>query len=248
MCQRTPEPWQLIRKSNTIAMKKELLDALKAKFPGVSDNILGRIATKLAKTVTTAEQVKTAVEGVTIQQVIESYGDSRATEASETARENAVKDYESRYGLKDGVKTTTTDTGGEQSGNGSSATTTTGGNDDMPAWAQKIFDRLDAQDKARATETRTQQLNAVIGKLPEQLRKAYERLPIDKYSDDEFSAMLGEVTTEVEGITDDTAARGGVFGKPSAPNGGATKVELSEAQLAAINHRSGVAASDDQPF
>jgi len=30
---------------------------------------------------------------MTIQQVIESYGDSRATEASNTARENAVKDY-----------------------------------------------------------------------------------------------------------------------------------------------------------
>ncbi len=78
-------------------MKKEILEALKAKFPGVSDNVLDRIANKLAKTVTTAEQVKTAVEGVTIQQVIESYGDSRATEASNTARENAVLDYESRY-------------------------------------------------------------------------------------------------------------------------------------------------------
>lgn len=229
-------------------MKKELLEALTTKFPGVSASILGRIANKLAKTATTAEQVKTAVEGVTIQQVIESYGDSRATEASETARENAVKDYESRYGLKDGVKTTTTNTGGEQSGNGSSATTTTGGNDEMPAWAQKIFDRLDAQDKARATETRKQQLDAVIGKLPEQLRKAYDRLPIDKYTEEEFNTLLGEVTTEVEGIADETAARGGVFGKPSASNGGAPKVELSEAQLAAINHRSGNMASDDQPF
>ncbi len=229
-------------------MKKELLDALKAKFPGVSDNILGRIANKLAKTVTTAEQVKTAVEGVTIQQVIESYGDSRATEASETARENAVKDYESRYGLKDGVKTTTTNTGGEQSGNGSSATTTTGGNDEMPAWAQKIFDRLDAQDKARATETRKQQLDAVIGKLPEQLRKAYDRLPIDKYTEEEFNTLLGEVTTEVEGIADETAAKGGVFGKPSAGTGGQPTTELSEAQKAAISRREGIPAADGQPF
>lgn len=231
-------------------MKKELLDALKAKFPGVSDNILGRIATKLAKTVTTAEQVKTAVEGVTIQQVIESYGDSRATEASETARENAVKDYETRYGLKDGVKTTTTSTGGEQSGNGNGGATnpSTGGNEEIPAWVQKLFDRLDAQDKARATETRTQQLNAIISKLPEDLRKAYERLPVDKYSEDEFSKLLGEVTTEVEGIADDTAAQGGVFGKPSANNGGTTKTELSDAQKAAISRREGSVAADGQPF
>ena len=64
-------------------MKKEILEALTTKFPGVSVSILDRIATKLAETVTTAEQVKTAVEGVTIQQVIESYGDSRGTEALE---------------------------------------------------------------------------------------------------------------------------------------------------------------------
>lgn len=229
-------------------MKKELLDALKAKFPGVSDNILGRIANKLAKTATTAEQVKTAVEGVTIQQVIESYGDSRATEASETARENAVKDYETRYGLKDGVKTTTTTTGGEQPTGGSATTTTAGGSEEMPAWAKTIMERLEAQDKARATETRTQQLNAVISKLPENLRKAYERLPVDKYTEDEFSKMIGEITTEVEGIANDTAAKGAVFGKPSASTGNQTTTELTEAQKAAITKREGVPAAGDQPF
>ena len=79
-------------------MRKEILDALKAKFTGVSDAILGRIADKLAKTATTAEQVATAVEGVTFQQVLESYGDSRATEAQQTA----VSNYEKKHGLKDG--------------------------------------------------------------------------------------------------------------------------------------------------
>ena len=78
-------------------MRKEILDALKAKFTGVSDAILGRIADKLAKTATTAEQVATAVEGVTFQQVLESYGDSRATEAQQTA----VSNYEKKHGLKD---------------------------------------------------------------------------------------------------------------------------------------------------
>lgn len=229
-------------------MKKEILDALKAKFPGVSDNVLDRIATKLAKTVTTAEQVKTAVEGVTIQQVIESYGDSRATEASNTARENAVKDYETRYGLKDGVKTTTTTNGGEQGNPATATKTNPGGEEQIPAWAQKLFDRLDAQDAARTTETRKQQLNAVISKLPETMRKAYERIPLDKYTEEEFSTMLGEVTTEVEGIANDTAARGGVFGKPTANQGGASKTELTEAQKNAISHREGVPANGEQPF
>ena len=44
-------------------MKQKLFDALKAKFPGVNANVLNRIAEKLAKTVTTDEQVTTAVQG-----------------------------------------------------------------------------------------------------------------------------------------------------------------------------------------
>ena len=44
-------------------MKDRILAALKAKFSGVSADILDRIAVMLAKTVTTEEQVATAVEG-----------------------------------------------------------------------------------------------------------------------------------------------------------------------------------------
>lgn len=86
-------------------MKKEILEALAARFEGVSGAVLDRIANKLAKTITKTEDIATTVEGVTIQQIIDSYTDSRVTEASETARKNAVNDYESKYGLKDGVKT-----------------------------------------------------------------------------------------------------------------------------------------------
>lgn len=81
-------------------MLQEILNALKAKFEGVSDAVLNRIAAKLAKTVTTAEQVKSAVDGVTLQQVIDSYADNRATEATQTA----IRNYEQKHGLKDGVK------------------------------------------------------------------------------------------------------------------------------------------------
>ena len=92
-------------------MKQKILEALKAKFPGVNANVLNRIADKLAKTVTTDEQVTTAVAGVTKEfiEIIESYGDSRATEAQQTA----VQTYETKYGLKDGQKV---DNGGGSQG------------------------------------------------------------------------------------------------------------------------------------
>lgn len=41
--------------------RTQIIEALRNRFAGVSDAILGRIADKLAKTVTSQEQVATAV-------------------------------------------------------------------------------------------------------------------------------------------------------------------------------------------
>lgn len=229
-------------------MKKELVEALTTKFQGVSSSIIDRIATKLSKTVTTAEEVKTAVDGVTIQQIIESYADSRVTEAATTAREKAVKDYEAKYGLKDGKqisggvpkKETTTEQNGAQ--------------DDTPAWAKALIENVGALtkdvDTLKATKTtndRQQQLNAVIGELPEPLRKAYGRMSFDKCSDDEFSQLLADVSDEVKGYKDNEQIRGGIFGQPTVRNGNTSK-ELTKEQIAAISHREGVPADNEQPF
>ena len=48
---------------NYSCMKKIILEKLKAKFEGVSDYILDRIAEKLAKTVKNEEEATTVVEG-----------------------------------------------------------------------------------------------------------------------------------------------------------------------------------------
>ena len=216
-------------------MKKEILEALTTKFPGVSASILGRIADKLAKTATTAEQVNTAVEGVTIQQVIESYGDSRATEASNTARENAIKDYETRHRLKDGVKIT----------EGESKTPP---QDETSAMLKQLLERIEKMEASKTAESRSQQLTTAISKLPENLRKVYERIPVDKYSDEEFSTMMGEITTEVDTLADQIKASGAVTGRPKNNNGGNNKTELTEDQMKAISHREGIPASGEQPF
>ena len=155
--------------------REQILEALKAKFQGVSADILNRIANKLSKTVTSAEQVATVVEGVTIQQVIESYGDSRATESAQTA----VRNYETNHNLKDGkpIETPPTPPTGGQGGTG--GTPAAGGNETVPAWAQAIIDsnktltdRLAKMEGERTTATRKQKLSEVTSKLPEELRKS----------------------------------------------------------------------------
>ena len=69
-------------------MFEEILKALKTKFPGVDAKILERIAKKKAETTTKEEEVKTVVDGVTFQSILESEGDRRADEAQKTAVTN----------------------------------------------------------------------------------------------------------------------------------------------------------------
>ena len=223
-----------------------LLAALKAKFEGVSDAVLDRvIKSKFGKTVTTTEQVETAVAGVTWQSIIDSYGDSRATEAQVTA----VSNYEKKHGLKDGVKIG----GGEHIEPQPPKTEQDG---DMPAWAKALVDsnkaltdKINALEGDRITASRKAKLSEVVGKLPETLRKAYERTPVDKITDEEFETLLGEITTEVDGLATTVQAKGSVFGKPSAQNGRQVQqtAELSKEQIDAINKRDTV-SGEKQPF
>ena len=233
-------------------MKQQILTALKAKFVGVSDAILDRVATKLAQTVTTAEQVQTAVDGVTFQQVLESYGDSRATQATQTA----VHNYETKYGLKDGVKVTPPETQPPVVPPVTPPVTPpAGGAETVPAWAQALIDsnnslknELAQMKTARTTETRKQQISTLIEKLPENLRKAYSRTPVDGLTDDQFTALVGEITTEVGDIQSSIQQKGAVFGKPAAQNGGNQGAELTKEQLAAITQRDGAAQGQGQPL
>lgn len=237
------------------SMKQKIFEALKAKFQGVNANVLNRIAEKLAKTVTTDEQVATAVAGVTQEliEVIESYGDSRATEAQQTA----VTNYESKYGLKDG-KPVSPDGGAPANGGATVQTTTqpAGGTETVPAWAQQLIDsnktlteRLNKMDGERTTATRKQQLSTIISKLPDNLRKPYERISVDTLSEEQFTTLLGEVTTEVDGLVADINSKGAVFGRPAAHNGGGNQGDaLTKEQEAAIAVREGKADKDGQPF
>jgi hypothetical protein len=90
-----------------------ILTGLQQKFTGVDTAILTRIATKKAEGVTDEAKVNSIVEGISFSDVLNSYGDFRAGDASKTA----VSNYEKKHNLKDGkpVETTTTTTTGKSS-------------------------------------------------------------------------------------------------------------------------------------
>ena len=218
-------------------MKKELLAALKAKFEGVNESILSRIADKLAKTTTKEEDVATAVSGVTIQQIIGGYGDSRATEA----QQSAVRNYEEKYGLKDGERVQEPKLKPQE--------------ETMPEWAKQLVEenktlseRLGRMDGERITAERKQKLSAVFKKLPENLRKPYERMSIDKLSDEDFTTLVGEITAEVDEIASFVKSKGAVFGRPAAHQGTDNSQELSKEEQEAIASRNVALKDGEQPF
>ena len=87
---------------------EQILAGLQQKFTGVDTAILTRIDTKKAEGVTDETKVNSIVEGIGFSDMLNSYGDFRAGDASKTA----VTNYEKRHNLKDGkpVETTTTTT------------------------------------------------------------------------------------------------------------------------------------------
>lgn len=222
-------------------MKKEILEALKAKFTGVSDAILNRIADKLAKTVTTQEQVATAVEGVTFQQVLESYGDSRATEAQQTA----VSNYEKKHGLKDGKKVEEGDgktdpkkkaegeEGNEGNKGGDLAAQITAA---VAAAVKPLNDRLAAMEVEKTANSRKSSLDAILKNAPETIRQRYEKdfARMNFKDDEDFNGWITEITPDVEKITSDLQAKGGVVGRPKAGAAGGkgeTKNPYLEARI-----------------
>lgn len=200
-------------------MKNRILEALKLKFEGVDAKILNRIADKMAKTVTTEEGVQPAVDGVTFASVLESYGDSRATEASASA----VSNYEKKHGLREGKPAETSAAAAAASSTGgdpTSAAAATGAGD-TPEWVKQIIEsqkalksELEAIKGEKTTMTRKQTLEAAIKDLPEPLKKPYLRTNISALSDEEFTAQMAEIETEVSGLIADNTARQSVFTPP----------------------------------
>lgn len=166
-------------------MKQKLFEALKTKFVGVDAQILDRIATKKAEGQTDENQIPTIIEGISFQDVLTSYGDFRAGDASF----KAVANYEKKHNLKDG-KTI------EQPEPTPSPNPEPPTPDDAPAWAKalidqnkKLSDRLDKFDQKNTLEERTAAILAKAKEysIPEELAKDFnikDDADLDEYFKD----------------------------------------------------------------
>lgn len=164
-------------------MKKKIFDALQTKFQGVDAQILDRIATKKAEGQTDENQIPTIIEGISFQDVLTSYGDFRAGDASKTA----VTNYEKKHNLKEGKVIETPEPTPQPEPPKP---------DDTPAWAKALIEQNKTlTEKIASIENKStlEQRTAAIGSkakeygIPESLVKRMnvpEDADLDEYFKD----------------------------------------------------------------
>lgn len=212
-------------------MKKKILELLKPRFEGVSDTILERIASSLAKNVTSDEEAAQAVQDLTIEDLVIRFADSRVNEATRSA----VRNYEEKHKLRNGKPIVE-----EGDGNGDETQST----EELPAWGKALKAQNDAllariakMDKANLITTRKERLVKVLKDAPKALKERYtkdfERL---SFKDDaDYDSWLGEITPTLEALATDLRRKGGTFSRPLGGGNGGDEDTISPELKARID-------------
>lgn len=205
-------------------MKETILNALKEKFQGLNDNVLERAANKLIKEIKDVDNVKETVDNYTFQQLLDSYTDSRVTEAQQTA----IKNYEQKYSLKDGKTLTSNNTLDTNKEINKVEET-------IPSWAKELIDNnkklqteLQSYKNEKVAISRKEQINKAIQSLPQNIQKIYARIPINDYDNDGFNNLLSEITTEASDLNKSLSQSKVVFNKPLGINNNTNQATSDE--------------------
>ena len=208
-------------------METKIFDALSEKYSGVKESILRRVAAKLAKTVTSEDDITTAVDGA-FTDVLEAYGDQRATDAQKTA----VANYERKHNLKDGKAIN----GGEPDNEPDNTTA-----DDTPAWAKALIEankslkeRLDAMDGEKRSQSRRSIIDGILEPLTEVQRKPYRHMRLEDLSEDDFAALQQTIKGEVDEMVNEHNARGTVFSRPASGGKQQSSQQATDAEVDAV--------------
>lgn len=222
-----------------------ILKALKTKFPGVDAKILERIAKKKAETTTKEEEVKTVVDGVTFQSILESEGDRRADEAQKTA----VTNYEKKYKLKDGKptdepapKTTPSPTNQPTGGEDSEVMKML---KEIKADNEQLRNELNGFKSEKLGNQRKQQFEALFegasDKLKERYMRNYDRLSFK--DDEDFNGWLDSQKPFIE---DDIKTEKAAGATNTPPLGGTRRKSGEQADPAVTAYLNAEAVREQQ--
>lgn len=172
-----------------------ILAGLQTKFTGVDAAILTRIATKKAEGVTDETKVNSIVEGISFSDVLNSYGDFRAGDATRTS----VQNYEKKHNLKDGKPIENPNPNPNPEDKADMATIIANA---VSAAVKPLSDELALFKAEKSQATRQEQIMAKAKEygIPESQAKRYS-IPDDADLDAYFKDVKQELTNEgFEGV------------------------------------------------
>lgn len=230
-------------------MKEQILTALKSKYSdlGLGDAVLESFATMLAGKITDEKDIEQQVEGISdVLKVFQSASDKNRTENQKLKAENAK--------LKTQVEGFKNDEKDEKKTDEQSSDKKDNSKDEeIPSWAKKLEERLNKiqgqleervntlqgsfehEKEQNLLERRTQEVQAIIGKLPEGLRKPYTRIELQSLSEEDYAALKQEIAEEVSTAVNELSVKGASFKPPM--RGNDNGVQMSKEKADAIAKR-----------
>ncbi len=185
-------------------MNEQLLASLRTKFDGVQDAILKRVAEKfgqnLSKT-STEDDIQGVVDEVTFQDVLESYGDSRATEASRTA----VNNFKKKQGIQNRQEP-------EQPQNQDDDSFPS----DAPKWAQSLIRQNQELSKKLEGLEKEGKRKTLVERVHEKLNKGDKKVPfsfwknrnIQVENEDEIDSIVDQIREDFSAVRKELIAEG----------------------------------------
>lgn len=184
-------------------MNEQLLASLRTRFDGVQDAILKRVAEKFGQSLSktsTEDDIQGVVDEVTFQDVLESYGDSRATEASRTA----VNNFKKKQGIQDRQEPEKPQ---DQDDDFPS---------DAPKWAQSLIQQNQELSKKLEGLEKEGKRKTLIEKVHEKLNKGDKKVPssfwknrsIQVENEDEIDSIVDQIREDFSAVRKELIAEG----------------------------------------
>ena len=204
-------------------MNEQLFNSLKTKFDGVQDAILRRVAEKYGRNLgeTPAEdEIQGVVDGVTFQNVLESYGDSRATEAANTA----VANYKKKQGTQGGQNNPNP---GQNQQNQKKEDLP----DDAPEWAkslikqnQELSSKLEGLEKKERTKSLVETVQQKLVKGKKVPQSFFKGRNIEVNDESEIDSVVDQIAEDYNSFKKEIIEQGIVTEEPKEPlSGGSDK-------------------------
>lgn len=122
----------------------------------------------------------------------------------------------------------------------------------MPAWAkalvksnEQLLCEVAAMKGEKIATSRKSSLDAILKDAPEKIRQRYEKdfARMTFKDDEDFNNWIGEITPDVEAITNEYQAKGGVVTRPKAGAAGGKGEEKNPYLEARIKEREAATAT-----